>query len=508
MLLENQTVLIKWRKNFINHYTSKGYNFTEIGDTFEVRVEDLLEGSDVKVKFICDYCDGKNQIEEKDNYKKYYNLILGRKKLNKDCCSHSSCINRKSQESRSSKPILDNLSLAEKFPHLITEWSDKNKKSPFEHTYGSGEIVWWKCLDCNSEYDMPIYVKTSGCNCPFCSGKRVNLTNCLWNTHPEVAKLLTNHSVGYEITYGSPKKFEFKCPDCEIPDKKYVQNVVRRGFQCSNCSDSISYPEKFMMSLLYQFGIDFEYQKVFEWSKNIEYENKKLSGKKIYDFFITSLDNCIIETHGEQHFNHKINPFERTLSEEKLNDQIKEVTAKNNGINQYITIDCAVSNHEYISNSIMNSKLSELLDLSKVDYLKCHEFACNSFVKLACNMWNSSETSTREIGNKLKLDRSTVRRYLFQGAVLGWCDYDPKIEGMKTIYKNLKKNQQARQIKVIQLTDNGNFIEEWNSIEEAKKHYNINNITAVCRGRQNTAGGFKWMYKEDYEKIIKNKITC
>lgn len=394
------------------------------------------------------------------------------------------------------------VSVGKKHPHLISEWGKRNEKTPYDYSYGSSQIVWWECPNCESEYDMAIHIRNSGSNCPYCAGKRVNSTNCIWTTHPESAKLLKNPQRGYEITYNRNKKEDFVCPNCKQTDRKYVQNVSKRGFQCSKCGDSISYPEKFIMSMLCQLDIEFEKQKVFKWSMNIQDDNKKLCGKKIYDFYIPSL-NCIIETHGEQHYNFKINPFERTLFEEQDNDALKEKLANENEINYYIVLNCAVSKYIYLMNSILNSKLSELFDLSEINWLECHEFACNSsFVKMTCDIWNSSETTTVEIGKKLNLDRSTVRRYLKQGVELGWCDYNPLDEATKTIHTNLKKNQQARHKKIIQITVDGNFIKEWDSITEAQKYYNINNVATVCRGRQKTAGGFKWMYKKDYDKLI------
>lgn len=392
--------------------------------------------------------------------------------------------------------------LGEKHPHLVSEWGERNTKTPYDYSYGSGQIVWWECPDCDSEYNMAIHIRNAGSNCPYCAGKRVNQTNCLWTTHPEIAKLLRNHQRGYEITYNSNKKEEFVCSQCNHIDNKYVQNVTKRGLQCSKCGDSISYPEKFIMSMLTQLDIEFEKQKVFEWSLNLKVENKKLNGKKIYDFYVPSL-NCIIETHGEQHYNLKVNPFERTLFDEQENDKLKERLAKENEIDHYIILNCAVSKYTYIMNSVLNSKLSELFDLSVINWLECHEFACNSsFVKVVCDMWNSSETTTVEIGKKLNLDRSTVRRYLKQGVELGWCNYNPTEEATKTIQSNLKKNRKARYIKIIQLTVDGNFISEWDSIVEAQKFYKINNVATVCKGRQKTAGGYKWMYKEDYDKLI------
>lgn len=50
--------------------------------------------------------------------------------------------------------------------------------------------------------------------------------------------------------------------------------------------------------------------------------------------------------------------------------------------------------------------------------------------------------------------------------------------------------------KVLQYTINGEFIKEWDSLTSASIETNtlISSITACCRGRFNTAGGFIWKY--------------
>lgn len=54
---------------------------------------------------------------------------------------------------------------------------------------------------------------------------------------------------------------------------------------------------------------------------------------------------------------------------------------------------------------------------------------------------------------------------------------------------------------IIQYSLNGDFIKEWNKISEAlnflNRHKNDSSITACCKGKQLTAYGFKWKYKED-----------
>ena len=58
--------------------------------------------------------------------------------------------------------------------------------------------------------------------------------------------------------------------------------------------------------------------------------------------------------------------------------------------------------------------------------------------------------------------------------------------------------------KVVQLTIDNKLIAEYNTITEARKQTGANkHISDCCRGRRNVCGGFRWMYKEDYEKQLK-----
>ena len=48
--------------------------------------------------------------------------------------------------------------------------------------------------------------------------------------------------------------------------------------------------------------------------------------------------------------------------------------------------------------------------------------------------------------------------------------------------------------KVRQYDLNKNFIKQWNSIQEAQDTLKITNISAVCRKKQKSAGGYLWEY--------------
>lgn len=54
-------------------------------------------------------------------------------------------------------------------------------------------------------------------------------------------------------------------------------------------------------------------------------------------------------------------------------------------------------------------------------------------------------------------------------------------------------------IKTIQMSLNGDFIKEWESLTSIKKElgYDMSLISRVCIGKGNTAYGYKWAYKKD-----------
>jgi hypothetical protein len=244
-----------------------------------------------------------------------------------------------------------------------------------------------------------------------------------------------------------------------------------------------------------QLKIKYERQKSFEWIIN-----------RNYDFYI--YPNVIIETHGKQHYEdtgfNKLNG--KSLEDERKNDELKMSMAKLNKINNYIVLNCSKSNSDYIKNSIINSKLSEMYNLEDVDWNKCNEYAYNTtLIKTACEIWNSGIKSTVEIGEILKLERNTIINYLKKGAnELGWCNYDPKEE----LRKRGKQQGGKNAMKIVQLSINNEYIKGWNSITEAGITLNMDFrfIQNACAGRNKTAGGYIWMYLDAYKENKNNLI--
>ena len=56
LMLLTKNVIVKWTRRNNKHYEFKGYPFTNYGDEFEIKVEDLTKGSHIEVNVECDEC--------------------------------------------------------------------------------------------------------------------------------------------------------------------------------------------------------------------------------------------------------------------------------------------------------------------------------------------------------------------------------------------------------------------------------------------------------------------
>jgi len=358
----------------------------------------------------------------------------------------------------------------------------------------------YKCLICENIDDIYecYLVDNHGCN--VCSGRKVlKGYNDLWTTHPNVAKLLKYSEQGHKLSFGSAKSEIFVCPECGYEKPILIFSIVNQGFACPRCSDGVSYSNKFIRSFFSQLNEEYISEYSPDWAFIKQHDNPKLKGKKKYDNILINYKE-IWEVHGSQHYEEEFNVFikkAKTFEEEKENDKIKKDLAIQNN-HKYIIIDSRKSEIKWIKNSLINLPEIKRYDLSLIDWLKCHEYACKSLVKTACDYWNNGIKDTTYIGNILKLSRNTIVKYLKQGVELGWCDYNPR----QVLINNGKMNGGYNKRKIIQLTLDGEFIKEWNSIIKAKNKLKISAISQCCRGLYKTAGGFKWHYKDEY---IENK---
>ena len=481
------------------YYLSKGYQIPTYIDSkgkvsvkrdtqILVKVEHLPSKSAIKLTKICDVCN------KEVGKLSYCDITKSRLKCDGlDKCVNCIRIHYNENKNIPYKKSLEYFSINNNRLYLINEFSNKNTKRIKEVSYGSSKIFKWECFRCGNNYTMRVKDRTmQKRNCPYCRKRRVNETNCIWSTHPEIASLLKDKKEGYKIHIGSEVKITLVCPDCNFESTRRAKTLKYKSFNCTNCSDRVSYPEKFMSNVLDQLSINYIKHKKFDWSND-----------KIYDFYIPSF-NVIIETHGGQHSGKGFgNLGGRTLEEEKENDLYKEKLAKYNGIENYFSVDCKYSNRNYISESLINGSIADKFDFSNVNWNKSDEYASSSFLKKACDLWEEGY-KTHEIAYKQKLTRSTVIRYLKRGKEIGLCSYDPKEEQRKSALKSSRIHADISKKRVLQFTLQNNFIREWDSLTSIQNElgFHKGNVSRVCRSAQKykTAYGYKWLFKEDYER--------
>ena len=246
-----------------------------------------------------------------------------------------------------------------------------------------------------------------GCSC--CSGKTIVAgINSIADTHPwTIDYFIGGYDEAIKYTKGTYKRATLRCPICKITVKSYLlSNLINNhGIACC-CNNKISYPERCVMYILEQLDISYIHQlnkKHFLWCD-----------KYRYDFYIPKY-NCIIETHGIQHYK-ECESFTRCgLSDIQENDSIKYDIAFKNGINEYIVLDCRESSIDYIKNSIFKSKLSEFLNLSNINWYDIEQSINYSIYKKIVDLWNNSDLTVTSIFNITGIDRERIT-YLLEVA--------------------------------------------------------------------------------------------
>lgn len=340
---------------------------------------------------------------------------------------------------------------------------------------GANTKIKVKCKICGEVWEAIPSNLLRGTNCPKCHCNNIDISKTIANTHPHLSKLLYEKEDAYKYSYGSKEKVDWICPYCgEVVKGISIQKIVsRKHIPCKKCSDGISYPNKFMASLLRQLNVDFE----SEYSPNWIFPKR-------YDFYISKY-NIIIEMDGA--IGHGGKTFDGKDGTDLYNtDVYKDNVALSKGIN-VIRIDSKVSEKDYISKNILSSLLADYFDLSAIDWEKCEKDSLSSMMIRTIELWNKLE-DIQSIMNSLSLSRVTVLRYLHKGDKLGLCNYNPQNQMEKSGRSNISSAYEKTKIPVICLDNNMIF----DSIKEANIWLGLNahshGITDNCRGIAKSSG--------------------
>jgi hypothetical protein len=132
MGLNKEYLTIKWGYSTKKWYESKGYVFTNYGDPFDIKVYDLPNGSNIKVKIICDICEKELDVE----WNKYINC----NENNKYYCK--SCKNKFHDGDKS----FGQWCIENNLQNILEMWDyTLNKISPHSIAYATNRKYWFKC---------------------------------------------------------------------------------------------------------------------------------------------------------------------------------------------------------------------------------------------------------------------------------------------------------------------------------------------------------------------------
>lgn len=141
--------------------------------------------------------------------------------------------------------------LAETHPEISNEWhpTKNGELLPSEVTNGTHKRVWWKCSK-GPDHEWITAVDSrvrSNTGCPFCSGQKTSITNCISTTMPELAKewhpTKNGNKSPYDYTKNSNKKAWWKCETCDYEWSSIIGNRAK-GRGCPNCAETGFNPDK------------------------------------------------------------------------------------------------------------------------------------------------------------------------------------------------------------------------------------------------------------------------
>lgn len=341
----------------------------------------------------------------------------------------------------------------------------------------------------------------NGQGCGVCHGQQICIGyNDIATTNPEIASLFANQAETKMYTQWSGRKVDFKCPNCGHIIKKTISVVNRDGgISCPICGDGYSYPNKFIYNCLIQINnqldyIEREYQP--EWCV-FEYNNSKKTGR--YDIYF-SINNKFYICEMDGGLGHGNRTLGASKEESLFIDSEKDRLAKEHGI-AIIRIDCDYKTgdrFEFIKNNIINSQLSDILDLSKIDFNKANIEAQSSLMIRACNLWNEGYNAG-QIASKINVVQSTVTHYLTKGFKYNICKNYSKVESTYRSHGRM----------IICLNNKKIF----RSIVDGAKFYGITeSVISKCCRRKSIYGGIYnneklvWMYLDEFENYSDDEI--
>lgn len=279
---ENQLVEIKWSNKMRGYYESKGYVFTNYGDTFFVKAKDLTKYSKAKIKVICDFC--------KKEYTTLYCDYNAHEDKTVDACND--CRAYKQWAKTKNKRAIEKFDLLRKNCkendyELITQESEyTNVFMPIKYICKKHGLQ-TQSLD----------ALTYGHKCYFCSYEERGKNKMHSKEYVEsvINSINGNILLNPEEYKGVfEKNLRIKCGECGDEYITDFDSYVRQNqTRCPHCSKSESIGEFRIRKFLENYKINFIQEKKFD---NC-IDKKRLP----FDFYLPDY-NLIVEFDGQMHY--------------------------------------------------------------------------------------------------------------------------------------------------------------------------------------------------------------
>ena len=311
-----------------------------------ITLENLVVGSGKKAWWRCSKCGGSWQT-----------YIVN--KFNGSKCPY--CSNR--------KVLCGFNDLETRYPEIAKEWNYERNGNllPSDVVYGSNRRVWWKCSNCNYEWEATIVSRTNiGNGCRNCAintvgnkikKKKIERYGNLVETHSKIAKEWNYEKNGdlkpENFHLGSTEKVWWKCP----PGHEYEQVISARtkdNYNCSICANEShsSFPEQVIYYYLSKYL-----------SKYSVY-NRYIIDSFEADIFVEKLKLAIEYDGFYYHNNSNTRSRENKKNKYFKNNGIKLIRVKENSKKDYFYVNenDVISINKDPSNLELNIMVEKLLN--------------------------------------------------------------------------------------------------------------------------------------------------
>lgn len=311
MLVENQIIELRWNKANKKYYQNKGYIFTDYGDSFKIKAEELSPGSEIYVKVICDFCN-------KEYNMMWYHYVESINKKQKNACYN--CKNIKAHENtlkrRQESLYVKALKACEKKNYTLL--------SKQEDIINNTTYVDYLC-PIHGKQNMRISNLINGKGCSGCAidAARDRYKLSADEVEKRIKKcggILLNKE---DYKNRAEKNLKIKCPECGTPFITSLVLFTQHGGQlCDKCFNNESLGEAKIRHYLEGNKIKFEQEKWFSDCRDIN--------PLPFDFYLCT-HNTLIEFDGRQHFE-ETGHFSYPLNIVQKHDMIKTQYCIDNNI--------------------------------------------------------------------------------------------------------------------------------------------------------------------------------